>query len=263
VLALYKIYTFDQLNDSYFANPIIPLPNNPTDLNEETRAMFPITSRSELPYLAEYRQKLRKYYDFDRIPSNYFNLPPTREPLPSTPQNLNSAVRYLFPCNPKDSTDFKRYVNILREHYSFHKIPNDYFIQKKPLPKEPNQIKTSITYSFPITDYHLAKEFLAEIQDTYKFNIPLPLEYMTVNPTNKPQLPIDPILITELNLTLPITSPKILVETARQLRTHYFFYQLPAEWISINNTARKENTKPNLPSSLDEIQTTLRELDQS
>ena len=52
---------------------------------------------------------------------------------------------------------------------------------------------------------------------------------MIINLTNKPQLPTDPNLITELNLTLPITSPKILVETARQLRTYYFFYQLPTE----------------------------------
>ena len=86
---------------------------------------------------------------------------------------------------------------------------------------------------------------------------------MTVNPTNKPQLPTDPNLIMELNLTLPITSPKILVETARQLCTYYFFYQLPTEWISIKTTAKKENTKPNLPSSLSEIQMHLKELDQS
>ena len=86
---------------------------------------------------------------------------------------------------------------------------------------------------------------------------------MTVNPTNKPQLPTDSNLITKLNLTLPITSPKILVETSRQLRTYYFFYQLPDEWISIKNTTKKENTKPNLPSSLLEIQTSLKELDQS
>ena len=72
VLALYKIYTFDQLNDNYFVNPIIPLSDNSDDLNVETHTMFLITSQFELSYLAEYRQKLCKYYNFEHIPSNYF-----------------------------------------------------------------------------------------------------------------------------------------------------------------------------------------------
>ena len=256
VLALRKIFTFEQLPDKYFLTILEPLPDDPSELNMEIRDLFPITDRSRLPYLSEYRKKLMKYYIVDRIPPNYFNLPEARPRLPSTPQELNSSVRHFFPCNPIDASEFRRYVDILREHYSFKRIPNDYFIQKKPLPTNPHTIKTSGTYTFPITDTHLAKEFVAEIQNTYKFNIPLPLTYMTANPTNKPPLPDEPNFITEVNLTLPISSPKALVDTARLLREHYFFHQIPTEWIEIR-TNPNPATKPPLPFQISEIQSYL------
>ena len=50
---------------------------------------------------------------------------------------------------------------------------------------------------------------------------------MTANPTNKPWLPEDPSLIDDFNITLPITLPKLVGETARMLRQYYYFTKLP------------------------------------
>ena len=88
VLALRKIFTFEQLPDKYFLTILEPLPDDPSELNMEIRDLFPITDCSQLPYLSEYRKKLMKYYIVDRIPPNYFNLPEARPHLPSTPQEL-------------------------------------------------------------------------------------------------------------------------------------------------------------------------------
>ena len=46
---------------------------------------------------------------------------------------------------------------------------------------------------------------------------------MTANPTDKPRLPDDVSEIKECNITIPITSPRILVDTARLLRDYYYF----------------------------------------
>ncbi|CAG8841973.1 37361_t:CDS:2, partial [Gigaspora margarita] len=84
-----------------------------------------------------------------------------KEKLPSTPQALNFAVKYLFSCDPKDVSELCTLVKI--------------------------QLK----YTFPITDNELAKEFIKEIKDKYKFRWPFPLHYMTANPTKLPLLPTD------------------------------------------------------------------------
>ena len=51
---------------------------------------------------------------------------------------------------------------------------------------------------------------------------------MTANPTDNPELPEDPKQITQYNLTLPITTTKELVQTAKMLRQNYFFYKILA-----------------------------------
>ena len=84
---------------------------------------------------------------------------------------------------------------------------------------------------------------------------------MTANPTDKPELPEDPKQITQYNLTLPITTTKELVQTAKMLRQTYFFHKIPATWIQIdeqiNQTQASSNdiqTKPDILQSLIELQ---------
>ena len=84
---------------------------------------------------------------------------------------------------------------------------------------------------------------------------------MTANSTDKPDLSEDLKQITEYNLTLPIKTPKELVQTARMLRETYYFYKLPESWIQIeeqNDQAQASNvddteTKPDIPQSLVEL----------
>ncbi|CAG8511150.1 2629_t:CDS:1, partial [Dentiscutata heterogama] len=82
---------------------------------------------------------------------------------------------------------------------------------------DPENIQTNQQYIFPINNTNIAKSFLDKIQGTYSFNISLPPEYISVNPTNKPILLVNPKNITKMNLTIPINTPKQLVNIAREL----------------------------------------------
>ena len=251
VSALRKIYNFEQLPDTYFDLPNTPLPERLEDLHPAVRDLFPITDWSTLKRLSEYRQQLQNYYKLEeKIPPQYFELPAGKEKLPHTPQALNSATRHLFPCAPQSEEEFKQLITTLREHYSFKRLPSDYFKHRRKLPSDPTSIETKLTFTFPISDTQLAIEFLNEIKDRYQFNIPLPLHYMTCNPTDKPTLPAKHEDVTLCNITIPIRSPRILVSTARLLRQFYFFHKIPDAWIDITNFGK--NDKPTLPADITE-----------
>ena len=79
---------------------------------------------------------------------------------------------------------------------------------------------------------------------------------MTVNPTDKPDLPDDISKISQLNLTIPIRSSKLLVETARELRKYYYFSQLPGSWIEIPSI-QTHYDKPLIPQHIDELKSQL------
>ena len=262
ITALRKIFSFERLPDNYFAHALKDIPENYRDLYHSFQGIFPITEHKELARLSTIRRQLKQHYIFDRIPDSYFDLPKEKERLPSTPQDLNSATRHLFPCAPKTEEEFKNLVTTLREHYSFKRIPKDFFIQKSTLPTDPKDIRTKGSYNFPINDVTIAKVFLAEIESEYKFGIPLPLEYMIVNPTDKPNLPADPTLVTAVHITTPIRSPKILVETARALRAHYFFHKIPPTWIEIPEKVLQQGDKPALPMDLPGAINTFKQISQ-
>ncbi|CAG8757717.1 20497_t:CDS:1, partial [Gigaspora rosea] len=44
-ITLHQVFKFDLLPEAYIANKRIPLPAHPDDLNDETRNIFPITTR--------------------------------------------------------------------------------------------------------------------------------------------------------------------------------------------------------------------------
>ena len=78
---------------------------------------------------------------------------------------------------------------MLREHYKFKRMPNDYIIAKRYLPTDPNTVVTDMKYTFLITDTIAAKRFLAEIKNMYRILILLPSTYITVNLIDKSDLP--------------------------------------------------------------------------
>ena len=161
---------------------------------------------------------------------------------------------------------------MLREEYFFERLPNDYFVAKPHLPRDTSKIRTIDNFTYPITEKLEAKKFIQQIKPWYKFSLPLPLYIMSVNPTDKPDLPEDPQQITQYNLTLPITTPKALVETARLLRETYYFYRIPTTWIQIdqqakqsqpNKTTNNTQNKPNIPQTLTELQEELEKITES
>src|SRR6185295_17783283 len=151
-------------------------------------------------------------------------------------------------------------------YYAFQNIPNDYFLVKPSLPKDPSRIKTQNTYTYPITDDTEAATFIHEVKRTYKITLPISELIMTANSTNKPRLPTDPKMITEVNLTIPIDTPKRITETAHLLRPHYYFQKLPTEWIQILETNNKtidemsanKEAKPKIPDTIAQIQEDLK-----
>src|SRR6185437_4070941 len=97
------------------------------------------------------------------------------EPLPTTPQELNSAT---LPCDPKNNTEFRSLVAILREYYFFKRISKDFFITKDKLPANPALVKVKQHYNFPIEDINRSKAFIAEIESKYRYTISLLIHYM-------------------------------------------------------------------------------------
>ncbi|KAF0552561.1 hypothetical protein F8M41_021629 [Gigaspora margarita] len=188
IKALRKVHKFDKLYESYLDLPCRDLSDDPKDLADEVRDLFLIKNTSQLKYLVDYRRKLLKFYSFKRMLPSYFHLPPPKPHLPAILQGLNLATRQLFLCDPKNSMDFRYYINILRKHYMFRRIPSDYFKQKLRLPEKPENICINQKYKFLFSDKDIAKQFIAEIQKRFRFTIPLSKKYMDVNLTDKLEL---------------------------------------------------------------------------
>ena len=176
---------------------------------------------------------MQQYYIFSKLPDSYFDLLPKKIPLPLTPQELTPCFRGQFPFFSRDADHFKEQVNKLRTVYAFERLPNDYLISKKRLPIDPNNLVLNTQFTFPITDQNTYTHFLQVIPRYYALPEPLPEAYISFNYTDKPELPTDPALVTKINLTLPIATPKELVTAARALREHYFFRAIPKDWIQI------------------------------
>ncbi|CAG8672046.1 5974_t:CDS:2, partial [Racocetra persica] len=108
VQSLRLIYIFTSLPDSYFVNARTFLPNYPSRLHSDIKAIFLIKEYSNLQYLAEYRKKLQKYYIIkEKLPITYFNLPSEKLNLSSTSQELKTRVKYLFSCKSKSESEFR------------------------------------------------------------------------------------------------------------------------------------------------------------
>lgn len=271
VNALRKIYKFKELPDTYFTK-LPPLPNHYKDLRADVRKYFPIRHRSALPHVGSYKKMLADYYEIeDRIPSVYFDLPPEKQPLPTTYQELNHRVRSFFPYNPATTTTpLADIITEMREFYKFKLLPNDYFSIKLSLPSDTSKIRTKTKFTFPIKDDQEAKEFIKQIAPYYKIKHPLPQHIMQANPTNKPALPSFDQVMEEITIPFPIQTPKQLVETVKELRKHYYFTRLPDEWIQIPANSPEEtladplrtatHTLP-LPDNLPDIKTLLDDQD--
>ena len=231
-------YTFTLIPESYFNDTRILLPDSPSLLTESLKDLFPITSFAELKSLSKYKEKLQESYIVYRIPDTYFDLPPPKPRLPCTLQELSPRLREIFPFLLRDAEDFKRHMRLLKENYTFSRLPNDYIIQKRRLPLDPNKLQLESKYTFPITEKAIAHTFINEIPTTYQIPMLFPPAYMTVNPTELPDLPEDHMQVDKVNLTIPITTPKQLSIAVKDLRKYYYFRKIPESWIRIENSDR-------------------------
>ncbi|CAG8591828.1 12304_t:CDS:2, partial [Gigaspora rosea] len=112
---------------------------------------------------------------------------------------LKEQLRNLFPCKPTDAEAFKTYIELLREHYSFTRVPKAFFVEKQRLPFNPKELNLKGKYTFPITETGKISVFFKEIRGDYRIPIPLPKQYSDLNFMNKPDLPDTPEQITDIH----------------------------------------------------------------
>ncbi|CAG8698782.1 106_t:CDS:2, partial [Ambispora leptoticha] len=184
---LQRSYNNYLLPEEYFTS-LDSLPTNIANLYPAVRDLFPITDRKCLRELGYYKRQLSLYYECTKISPHFFELPPPKARLPLAYQDLSPKYRRHFPIDPNNIHDnTQKILEKLREEYTFKNLPNNYYQQE-------------------------AIDFIDDISSIYKFNQPLSPEIMTVNPTEKPDLPNDPQLITKYSILTPITSTKTLTE---------------------------------------------------
>ncbi|RIB24969.1 hypothetical protein C2G38_2167209 [Gigaspora rosea] len=276
--AMRKVYEFSYLPEEIFV-PLERLPEDPAELKYNLGKLFPVKDRKKLKEIIKMKKYLAEYYIWDRkLPKLYFDLPAKKRPLPTTPQELSSRFCEFFPIDlAKSEKTIREVVDMLREDYHFQVILNNYFIQKRRLPRDPSRIQTNTTFIYPIEDTIEATKFIEEAGLRYSISYPILRKIMTANPTDKPTLPLDHNEIKEFNLTVPIATTKQLVETVRLLRTKYYFHRIPEEWIQIvkvvknGNEERKDTEiaedtqnqaiRVDMPESLEEVKLYLEQLE--
>ncbi|CAG8540906.1 46493_t:CDS:2 [Gigaspora margarita] len=75
-------------------------------------------------------------------------------------------------------------------------------------------VKTIGKYSFPIKNKEIAKRYITEVKKQYIIPRVMPIDHIDVNYTDKLLLPRDPKKIKGVNIKIPITNPKELIEAA-------------------------------------------------
>ena len=96
---------------------------------------LPITSKRNL---FRVKDVLRTYYNFDKIPENYFHELPT---LPEDPKDLKEEeFRNFFPITIRSNLKYiKKYKDLLRKKYFFKgKLPKNYFKLEDEIEDNPN-----------------------------------------------------------------------------------------------------------------------------
>ncbi|CAG8823085.1 10260_t:CDS:2 [Gigaspora margarita] len=111
---------------------------------------------------------------------------------------------------------------MLREKYSFKRLPNNYILARPYLLIDPSKIKTDLTYIYPISDKQFAITFLTNIkllitiapETTTKPDLPPNLQELTQY--IKKKIPI-------LSAHIPITNYDIATQTVQEIQEHFKF----------------------------------------
>lgn len=205
VIYLHILYKFTTLSNSYF-KVLLSLFNKIDDLDLSIQALFLITNWNKFRNLGFYKRKLQNFYELKEILTIFFNLLKLKELLPLVYQELNSRVKNLFSIDLTDSNLLlTQIIKLLREHYIFKQISNDFFKLKPKLPTDISKIKTNTTFSYPINNNIEVARFVQETKHYYRYSILLSDTIIIANLTNKPWLLDNSEQIEDFNLILLIT----------------------------------------------------------
>src|SRR6185437_11654938 len=262
VCALRAIYKFEKLPENYIDDKREMLLKDPSKLKKECGKFFPVMDRSKLKLVNKRKQELRKYYFFTKLPESYFILLPKKQELLLAYQELTPSLRKMFTFCSRDGEDFKEHVKELRKVYAFKYLPNNYLINKRRLPVNPQDLGINVKEGFSIKNKEEALSFIQAIPSYYRKPNPMLRNYIDVNYTELEDLPKDWNKVDKVNLTLPISNMKELRIAIQVLREYYFFYRIPEDWIKIKEAKELNKNEANtkkLPSDLEELRKDLKQ----
>jgi len=247
VRSLRHYYSFTQLPESYFVT-LPPLPDDPKDLPEKLTHLFPIKERKVLKELGQRIRELKNLFIVpSKIPDSYFDLPPPKIPLPSSYEFLDKEFLYMFPL---DTTEYRirDVVRDLRKKYFFKQLPENFFKEKRPLPRDPLLVKNLSNHilTIPTTNKEDTQQLINLLKQNYRFFLPLGPQWVapSVSQTNKPKLPakiqdVDP----NLNLGQFISKDENLRDTLKKLHQTYEFFRIPENWFEIPRLPLPEDVR--------------------
>ncbi|CAG8786513.1 15750_t:CDS:2, partial [Dentiscutata erythropus] len=227
-----------------------PLPEDPTNLHNETIAELPKLNfpLRDNTYLTEVLQILHKRYDFGLLPIEYYC---PKEPLPQNFINLRDEIL----CKTKLSIQTKEqmreiyeYKQELRKFYTLPtKLPDNYVqIKKKPeLLQDYNDVKEDIRKYLPwnratVIDNTSFYDIQDALRKEYRFEGKLPDSYFFIY-TELPEHPKH-VDISDLpnNITLPIIRKEDIQLLTETLKKKYTFTtnKLSKEWINLEADTR-------------------------
>jgi hypothetical protein len=229
--SLRRYYKFETLPDDYISLKEV-LPDDPSNLNDSCKDLFPITQRSDLTHLKDLRIKLAEFYSIpSKLPEKYFDLP-QQQALPDNYHDLPHELAILFPVI-NDPLEIGNVSKTLRNHnFLFRFLPNDYIATKRHLPS-PNWVSIKHDINLPASSQTEANHLINLLKTHYHFSLPLGPSWIdsSLYQAIKPPLPS----LEEVKNTLSISSldnknPDFR-KTINKIKNNYDCDTIPDNWI--------------------------------
>jgi hypothetical protein len=170
------------------------------------------------------------------------------ETLPDLPSNPNDISPYIkirlpHPIPIKQRNLTYETVQILRTHYKFNLLPENYFVSKIPLPDSPKDLKDEVKNAFPITErkqLRSLKQLVESLREFYIVPNKLPQSYFNLPPPKQQLPPTYHSLPSHLAIKFPILNDSTEIKNAvAELRLTYNVPFLPLDYIRTRTTLPK------------------------
>ncbi|CAG8757456.1 19630_t:CDS:2, partial [Dentiscutata erythropus] len=160
-----------------------------------------------------------------------------KEELPNLPERMPQEILNIIPFNLPitDRHLTKPTVQVLRKMFTFISLPESYFDEKREkLPQDPKDLILAVASFFPIKERannkEKAKAFIQKILEEYSLPLAFVPEYLSVNPTKKPDL---------------------LVNYKKLKKVKIVVLMISIDQLDRNRTSPRRNT--NLPNTVEEL----------